>query len=73
MLLGYGCGAINPYLAFETLDDMLRQGLLNGMDHKTACKNYLKGAMKGVVKVISKTAEKYREALERLTGKKLNG
>ena len=30
---------------------MLRQGLLTGMDHKTACKNYLKAAMKGVVKV----------------------
>ena len=28
LLIGYGCGAINPYLAFETLDDMLRQGLL---------------------------------------------
>src|SRR5262249_35468714 len=41
-------------LAFETLDDMLRQGLLTGIDHKTACKNYLKAAMKGVVKVISK-------------------
>jgi glutamate synthase domain-containing protein 2/glutamate synthase domain-containing protein 1/glutamate synthase domain-containing protein 3 len=54
LLLGYGCGAINPYLAFETLDDMLRQGLLKDIDHKTACKNYLKGAMKGVVKVISK-------------------
>ena len=54
LLIGYGCGAINPYLAFETLDDMLRQGLLAGIDHKTACKNYLKGAMKGVVKVISK-------------------
>src|SRR5205085_5763585 len=54
LLIGYGCGAINPYLAFETLDDMIRQGLLTGVDHKTACKNYLKGAMKGVVKVISK-------------------
>ena len=54
VLIGYGCGAINPYLAFETLDDMLRQGLLTGIDHKTACKNYLKAAMKGVVKVISK-------------------
>jgi glutamate synthase (ferredoxin) len=54
LLIGYGCGAINPYLAFETLDDMLRQGLITGMDHKTACKNYLKAAMKGVVKVISK-------------------
>src|SRR5262249_7770071 len=54
LLIGYGCGAINPYLAFETLDDMLRQGLLTDIDHKTACKNYLKAAMKGVVKVISK-------------------
>jgi glutamate synthase domain-containing protein 2/glutamate synthase domain-containing protein 3 len=54
LLIGYGCGAVNPYLAFETLDDMLRQGLLNGMDHKTACKSYLKAAVKGVVKVISK-------------------
>ena len=54
LLIGYGCGAINPYLAFETLDDLLRQGILTGMDHKTACKNYLKAAMKGVVKVISK-------------------
>src|SRR5436190_1973590 len=33
---------------------MLRQGLLTGMDHKTACKNYLKASVKGVVKVISK-------------------
>ncbi len=54
LLIGFGCGAINPYLAFETLDDMIRQGLLTGIDHKTACKNYLKGAVKGVVKVISK-------------------
>ena len=54
LLIGYGCGAINPYLAFESLDDLIRQGLLTGMDHKTACKNYLKAAMKGVVKVISK-------------------
>jgi glutamate synthase (ferredoxin) len=54
LLISYGCGSINPYLAFETLDDMIRQGLLTGIDHKTACKNYLKGAMKGVVKVISK-------------------
>jgi len=54
LLIGYGCGAINPYLAFQSLDDLIRQGLLTGMDHQTACKNYLKAAMKGVVKVISK-------------------
>jgi glutamate synthase (ferredoxin) len=66
LLIGYGCGAINPYLAFETLDDMIRQGLLKEMDHKTACKNYVKAAVKGVVKVISKmgisTIQSYRGA-----------
>ena len=30
LLIGYGCSAINPYLAFETLDDMIHQGLLRG-------------------------------------------
>ncbi|MDR3708900.1 MAG: glutamate synthase large subunit [Capsulimonadaceae bacterium] len=54
LLIGYGCGAINPYLAFETLDDMIAQGLLVGIDHKTACKNYIKAVVKGVVKVASK-------------------
>ncbi len=54
LLIGYGCGAINPYLAFETLDDMIKQGLLVKIDHKTACKNFVKAAVKGVVKVCSK-------------------
>jgi len=54
VLIGYGCGAINPYLAFETLDDMIRQRLLVNLDHKTACKNFVKAATKGIVKVASK-------------------
>jgi glutamate synthase (NADPH/NADH) large chain len=54
LLLGYGAAAINPYLAFETLDDMIQQGLLPGLDHKTAVKNYIKALNKGVLKVISK-------------------
>ncbi|MDQ2798960.1 MAG: glutamate synthase large subunit, partial [Armatimonadota bacterium] len=54
VLIGYGVGAINPYLAFETLDDMIRQGLLRDIDHAKACKNFVKAAVKGVVKVISK-------------------
>ncbi len=54
LLIGYGCSAINPYLAFETIDDMIREGYLPNIDHKTACKNYVKAAVKGVVKVISK-------------------
>ncbi|MBI1870826.1 MAG: glutamate synthase large subunit [Chlamydiae bacterium] len=66
LLIGYGAGAINPYLAFETLDDMIRQKMLNGMDHKTAVKNYVKAVTKGVVKVISKmgisTIQSYRGA-----------
>ncbi|HYB41747.1 MAG TPA: glutamate synthase large subunit, partial [Candidatus Methylomirabilis sp.] len=54
LLLGYGAAAINPYLAFETLDDMIRQGFLPGLDHATAIKNYVKALDKGVLKVISK-------------------
>src|SRR5262249_36869293 len=34
LLIGYGASAINPYLAFETIDDMIRQGLLTGIDHR---------------------------------------
>ena len=66
LLIGYGAGAINPYLAFETLDDMIRQGLLKNISHKDACKNFAKAAVKGVVKVISKmgisTIQSYRGA-----------
>jgi len=54
LLIGYGASAINPYLAFESLDDMIGQGLLPGVDHKTAVKNYIKAAIKGVVKAMSK-------------------
>jgi glutamate synthase domain-containing protein 2/glutamate synthase domain-containing protein 1/glutamate synthase domain-containing protein 3 len=54
LLIGYGCSAINPYLAFETIDGMIREELLLGVDHKTACKNFVKAAAKGVIKVASK-------------------
>jgi glutamate synthase (ferredoxin) len=54
LLIGYGCSAINPYLAFETVDAMIRDGLLPNLDHKTACKNIVKAASKGVIKVMSK-------------------
>jgi glutamate synthase domain-containing protein 2/glutamate synthase domain-containing protein 1/glutamate synthase domain-containing protein 3 len=54
LLIGYGCSAINPYLAFEAIDDMIREGLLPKLDHKSACKNFVKAATKGVIKVMSK-------------------
>ncbi len=54
VLLGYGVSAINPYLAFESIDEMIHEGVLAGVDHKTACKNLVKATAKGVVKVASK-------------------
>ena len=66
VLLGYGCGAINPYLAFETIESLIQQGSLLDIDIKTACKNYVKAATKGVIKVASKigisTLQSYRGA-----------
>ncbi len=63
LLIGYGAGAINPYLAFETLDDMLRLGDLPQMTHEKAVANYIKAVDKGVAKVMSKmgisTAQSY--------------
>jgi glutamate synthase (NADPH/NADH) large chain len=54
LLIGYGVSAINPWLAFETIDDLIHEGLITNVDHKTACKNLVKAASKGVVKVMSK-------------------
>ncbi len=66
LLVGYGAGAVNPYLAFETLDDLIVNGVLENIDHKTAVSRYLKAVKKGIVKVMSKmgisTIQSYRGA-----------
>ncbi len=66
LLIGYGCSAINPYLAFDSLDDLIHEGLLPGLDHKTAVKKFIKAAIKGVVKTAAKmgisTIQSYRGA-----------
>jgi glutamate synthase (NADPH) large chain len=54
LLIAYGASAVNPYLAFETLDDMLGLGMLPGLDHKAAAHNYVKSISKGILKVMSK-------------------
>ena len=54
LLLGYGAGSVNPYLAFESLDDLIRQGLLPNVTHNDAVKRYIKALNKGVLKVMSK-------------------
>ena len=74
LLLGFGAGAINPYLAFETLDDMLRQGILREVAgheapetlHDAAVRNFITAVNKGMIKVMSKmgisTVQSYRGA-----------
>ncbi len=54
LLMAYGAGAVNPYLAFESLHDLLRQGLLPGVTHDQAVLRYIKALNKGVLKVMSK-------------------
>ncbi len=66
-LIGYGAGAINPYLAFETLADMHEQGLFPPkLSLDEAKKNYIKAANKSIIKVASKmgisTVQSYRGA-----------
>jgi glutamate synthase (ferredoxin) len=63
LLIGYGAGTVNPYLAFESLDDLIRQGHLVNVTHEQAIKKYIKAIDKGVAKVMSKmgisTAQSY--------------
>lgn len=65
LLVGYGAAAINPYLVFETLQDMVNQGMLAGQDGNTQADeetdvinrythNYIKAVGKGLLKIFSK-------------------
>ncbi len=54
LLLGYGARGINPYLAFESLHDMINLGMLKDVTHEQAVAKYIKAVNKGIVKVISK-------------------
>ncbi len=56
LLIGYGAGAINPYLAFESIEDLIAEDMhgLGEMDPVKAVKNYIKACGKGVLKIMSK-------------------
>lgn len=55
VLIGYGANAINPYLAFETIEDLIsREALSSASTFKEAQKNFLKSTRKGLFKIISK-------------------
>ncbi len=67
LLIGYGAAGVNPYLAFETLADLIRQdAFLRKIDYRTAEKNFIKACHKGVLKIMSKmgisTLQSYRGA-----------
>ncbi|MFL6143516.1 MAG: glutamate synthase large subunit [Labedaea sp.] len=54
LLLGYGAAAVNPYLAFETIEDLVGHGAISGIEAHTAIRNYVTALVKGVLKIMSK-------------------
>lgn len=66
LLIGYGAAAINPYLAMESVEDMVRNGQIIGITPEKAVRNLVKALGKGVLKVMSKmgvsTVASYRGA-----------
>ncbi|MGB2569559.1 glutamate synthase large subunit [Micromonospora citrea] len=54
VLIGYGAAAVNPYLAFESVEDMISTGVLVGVEPAKAIRNYVKALGKGVLKIMSK-------------------
>lgn len=54
MLCGFGAAAINPYMAFESIEDMLDRGIITGLTSDEAKANFVKAAGQGVLKVMSK-------------------
>ncbi|MBP5364392.1 MAG: glutamate synthase large subunit [Bacteroidales bacterium] len=65
LLLGYGASAINPYMAFAVIDDLVKRGEVQ-LDYATAEHNYIKAVDKGLLKIMSKmgisTIRSYRGA-----------
>ena len=54
LLVGYGAGAVNPYLVMETAEDLVNQGVITGITPEKALRNVIKSLGKGVLKVMSK-------------------
>ena len=54
LLIGFGAAAVNPYLAMESAEDLVRQGVITGITPEKAVRNLIKSLGKGVLKVMSK-------------------
>jgi glutamate synthase (ferredoxin) len=65
-LISYGADAINPYLAYETIAEILHKQMVTGITFEDAVQKYVRAAIKGVVKIISKmgisTIQSYHSA-----------
>jgi glutamate synthase (NADPH/NADH) large chain len=66
LLIGYGAAAVNPYLAMESVEDLVRRGVITDIAPEKAVRNLVKALGKGVLKVMSKmgisTVASYRGA-----------
>ena len=66
LLIGYGAAAVNPYLAMESVEQLIRSGVIEGVAAEQAVRNLIKALGKGVLKVMSKmgisTVASYRGA-----------
>ena len=66
LLIGYGAAVVNPYLAMESVEDLVNSGYIEGIDATSAMRNLVKALGKGVLKVMSKmgisTVSSYRGA-----------
>jgi glutamate synthase (NADPH/NADH) large chain len=54
LLVGFGAAAVNPYLAMETVEDLVRHNVIPGLDAIQAIRHHIKALGKGVLKVMSK-------------------
>jgi glutamate synthase (NADPH/NADH) large chain len=54
LLMGYGASAVNPYLAMETCEDLVRSGIITNVTPERAVRNVIKALGKGVLKIMSK-------------------
>jgi glutamate synthase (NADPH/NADH) large chain len=54
LLIGYGASAVNPYLAMETVENLVRSGVITAVTPEKAVKNIIKALGKGVLKIMSK-------------------
>ncbi|OAA90394.1 glutamate synthase large subunit [Clostridium ljungdahlii] len=54
LLISYGASAVNPYLVYQTIDEMIKENDIVGITPEEAKKNYIKAINQGILKILSK-------------------